>query len=269
MPDINMQVFEEVQRNQLVTEADIQSQAALTDYQVQLANVANPTNSPDNVVIGNGEFLSHWNESLDFDTWVKMNITTSGARMLLLHGNAGLSRVSDGDDTFIAWHGADTTQYIDSLIVTPSNIIYETKYKHTAATHNQLFGLSNSQTIADDGMYIQVYNVGGLRRLYVENENSNGVISESPGLTIDTYYRCKITYDGTTARGYIDDNEIASGITTNIPDEILGIFMYQATGTYVQDFSLVRKYTATEPTYSIGAAPKNIATALKSLGRAG
>lgn len=98
---MNMQVFNEVQRNQLVTGIDIQTQSALDDYQVQLSDVSNPTQSQDNVVIGsNGEFLSHWNESLDFDTWVQMSTEVAGKRMLMLLGDGGSGNGSDGDSTF-------------------------------------------------------------------------------------------------------------------------------------------------------------------------
>ena len=108
MPDMNMQTFEELQRHQLVTEFDIQSQTELTDYQVKLDNVDNPTQAQDNLIVGaDGESLPHWNESTDFDTWIKINIATSGIRGFLFHGNSGLSSVSDiyatledGSDTF-------------------------------------------------------------------------------------------------------------------------------------------------------------------------
>ena len=100
MPDINMSVYEEVKRNQLVTEVDIQTQAGLDDYQVQLSDISNPTASQDNAVISGGEFLPHWNESLDFDAWVKMNIEVAGKRLLVLSGNSNLNSVSDGEEVF-------------------------------------------------------------------------------------------------------------------------------------------------------------------------
>jgi hypothetical protein len=115
MPDINMQVFEEAKRNQLVTEVDIQTQAALDDYQVQLSDIANPTQSQDNVVIDRfGEFLPHWNESLDFDTWVKMSMEVAGKRILVLRGNSSVSSKSDGNDTFINFDDFITDDYTDT-----------------------------------------------------------------------------------------------------------------------------------------------------------
>lgn len=99
-----MQVFEEVKRNQLVTEVDIQTQVALDDYQVQFQDIDNPTQSQDNVVIDrHGEFLPHWNESSDFDTWVKMSMEIAGKRLLILQGNSNVSSASNGSDTFVVF----------------------------------------------------------------------------------------------------------------------------------------------------------------------
>lgn len=128
MPDINMQVFEEAKRNQLVTEIDIQTQVALDDYQVQLTDIANPTQSQDNMVIDRfGEFLPHWNESLDFDTWVKMSMEVAGKRLLMFRGNSSVSSASNGDNTFPLFEdGSDSsldsskwTEYHDLTPQTP------------------------------------------------------------------------------------------------------------------------------------------------------
>lgn len=101
MPDMNMQVFEEAQRNQLVTDVDIQSQVSLDDYQVKLSDIANPTQSQDNAVIDSGVgFLQHWNESLDFDTWINTSIGVSGKRLLMLCGDSISNGGSNMSSTF-------------------------------------------------------------------------------------------------------------------------------------------------------------------------
>lgn len=114
--DMNMQTFEELQRHQLVTEFDIQSQSELEDYQVQLENVDNPTQAQDNLVVSvDGEALPHWNESVDFDTWVKMRIETSGKRGLLIHGNVGSSSGSSITDTMVFGDDFNTGSIPDTL----------------------------------------------------------------------------------------------------------------------------------------------------------
>lgn len=269
MPDINMQVFEEVKRNQLVTEVDIQTQAALDDYQVQLSDVDNPTKSQDNVVIDRfGEFLPHWNESLDFDTWVKMQIESSGKRVLLIHGNDGLSSASSGDDTFIQWHGVATAQFLDSLIDPGENYIVEqyTKVVSFPSTQN-VGGMTDNLALTGDVLNFQSALVQDWVLGICKNNGTETYVYEAPNLDVGVLYRLKIVVLGTSnVYHYANDNMIESGITTNIPDANMGLFM--AGSNINQLWSFVRKYTATEPTYTI-STPKNISTALKSFGRAG
>ena len=246
-------------------EITLSHSGALTDYQKLITVSYESAMQADFDDIrfndASGNYINYWIESkTDSDTadiWIKSDYLDGDTIVTMFYGNAGLTSESSGADTFIQWHGVASASFIDSLDVPPTNIIYESKFKVTSASHNILPGLSNSQTIADDGQYFQFYDSGNLRRLITENENNATVISEAPDLTPDVYYNIKITNDGTTARGYVDDNEIASGITNNLPNENLGIFVYIATGTYLQDWAFVRKYTGNEPTYLTGAEQIN------------
>ena len=163
MPDINMQTFEELQRYQLVTEFEVQSQTELTDYQVQLENADNPTQAQDNLIVDTyGESLPHWNESLDFDTWVKMNIEVSGKRGLLIHGNDGLSNGSSGIDTYHAWFDGDSTGWTE---VDPNGHISFTNNRleftnlnrdETAYVYKQINGVDEFEILFDSQITAQV-----------------------------------------------------------------------------------------------------------------
>ena len=273
MPDMNMQTYEEVHRHQLVTEFDIQSQSELTDYQVKLENVSNPTQAPDNLVVGvDGEALSHWNESVDFDTWVKMMIEVSGKHGLLIHGNSGLSSGSSGSDVFIQYHGAASSAYVDTLtsnLVGP--IIVEGNVRATASSHNLNWGIA--ETAANGGgdrFTIKSYSIGADIYGYSTNDGTESIVGrfDEGGFVLNQWYDIKISYDGTTARFYFDDTELEDGNTLNIPNENMGLQYYAQTGTGEQEYLYARKYTAIEPTIQI-STPKNISTALKSFGRAG
>ena len=266
MPDMNMQTFEELKRHQLVTEFDIQSQSELEDYQVKLDDVDNPTQAQDNLIVGvDGESLPHWNESFDFDTWIKMNIATSGKRGLLIHGNAGLSSGSSGDDTFVQYHSASTTDYLGTLNIPYTNVIYETQFKQN--THRVFFGLSNNaDALVDDSIFI--YEVSPtIIYLQAREEGSDTVIQDST--TVDAnYHRYKIELLSGTAHGYKDGTEILTGLSSGLPNENMGLVFDKNIGGGIQDWAFARKYTATEPDYIL-STPKNISTALKSFGRAG
>lgn len=232
----------------------------LTDYQikrtVEYDSVMNSDFSDIRFTTESGVNISYWIESkTDSDTadiWLKVPyiLTTIGAEIWMYYGNSGLSSAGSGSNTFIQYHGATTTDYLDSLSVSPSNIIYESFLKVTSSTHNNIMGLSNSATIADDGIYYQLYDNGNLRRGYSENENTATIVSEPPDVVINSYVNLKITHDGSTIHYYIDDNEISTGSTTNFPDEDLGLFLWNASGTSIQDWAFVRQYTAIEPTWT-------------------
>ena len=268
MPDMNMQTFEELQRHQLVTEFNVQSQSELNDYQVKLDNVDNPTQAQDNLIIGNnGESLPHWNESVDFDTWVKMQIGVSGKRGMLIHGNSGLVSISSGDDTFIGYHGIATSDYIDTVNINPTNIVYESVIK-VMGTNRCRWGLAIASDWLVDVLGFRTHTVNNLRYGHLGKSSSYTTISESPEMGVGVYKRTKITNDGTTARFFIENDEIANGSTTDIPITDLGLIANTSLGTFDQAWAFVRKYTAIEPVVQIDT-PKNIVIALKSFGRAG
>jgi hypothetical protein len=272
MPDINMQVFEEVQRNQLVTEVDVQTQVVLDDYQVRLSDVNNPTKSQDNVVIDRfGEFLPHWNETLDFDTWVKMSMELAGKKLLMFHSNHVLDNESSGEDTFIQWHGVATADYHGSNVQTVP-FIFENRIKRTVSNAQFIFGVSNTVaplTTADDNAMI--YQLDDAANFYSRVTNEGTSSNTLPAYTwnLNQYYKTKIIAESSSSiKFYDEDGTLQVTHTTNIPDEAMGLNVDTYQGTWEQAWAFIRKYTATEPTYIIGA-PKNIATALKSLGRAG
>ena len=240
----------------------------LTDFQVQknqtwYAGMQSDMRDNTYTYFGNNTELSFWDELVINNTskmtWHKIPATSTvdTTRIWYYYGNPSVGSASNGTATFLQYHGPSTIDYIDSLSITPSNIIYESYLKVTSATHNNLVGLSNSATAADDGMFFQLYNVGNLRRGINENEDTSTIVSEEPDIAIDTYVNLQMVHDGATIHYYIDDNEISTGSTTNFPNENLGLFLWNPVGTLVQDWSFVRKHTTTEPTWLADGAEQS------------
>ena len=294
--DMNMQTFEELQRHQLVTEFGIQSQSELEDYQVKLDNVDNPTQAQDNLVVGvDGESLSHWNESVDFDTWVKMNIATSGERGLLIHGNSGLDGVSSITTTMIAGDTFDTDQLGsywlgDTGLFTVSggkltenddntwnNIYHQIDlvnsddwivYVKTTTPNNidswmGVAVMDNAGAVFADNhatTWWQSYG-SGVHRFEVTPESS-----QQTTMADNTEYEIELIKSGTTYATYRDGGLLFDDVVTEFAATYLQIFGFDG-GSEI-NLIYVRKYIATEPTVKIGT-PKNISTALKLFGRAG
>lgn len=293
-----MSVYEEVKRNQLVTEVDIQTQAGLDDYQVQLSDISNPTASQDNAVISGGEFLPHWNESLDFDAWVKMNIEVAGKRLLVLSGNSNLNSVSDGEevfdffDTFTSldwatkWSSASQASYsaannrlrLADIDATTNHIVTQNTYSNfvltlKAQSDNTLSSLycffhpTTTWSAAGEGAI--VYNNTGLNcRAYINGANNLETIVED--LNDDYTFNLTIPSSGnaTSEILYTDGSQL--NINTGTPANTSGyisLLEWQGNYSYV-DYLYLRQYASVEPTVHFGT-PKNIAVALKSLGRIG
>ena len=301
MPDMNMQTYEEVSRHQLVTEFDVQSQSELTDYQVQLENADNPTQAQDNFVVGSdGESLPHWNESVDFDTWLKTNVATSGKRGLLIHGNAGLSSVSSITDVALEGVGdefndasIDTTIWdtgnnngtwdetsgvltgSDSGALWMRSKVVGTDYHIWAlgksSDMDSAYIMANVGVTTDPWTNVYAFRAVESNQLIIARPGST-VESETVTLTADAYYYHEIKkVDGDLTYKIYDSSKTLLQTVTYSDGTPLsgGRIAFRGFGeTLTTDLMVVGKSTANEPTYTIGT-PKNISTALKSFGMAG
>lgn len=302
-----MEIIGELQRHQLVTEFNIQSQSELEDYQVQLADVDNPTQAQDNLIVGiDGTPLPHWNESVDFDTWVKININISGKRGLLIHGNDGVSIGSSGDDTFIFFDDFEDGTYdkwTQGSGATLSIYTDDTKYLH--GSHSTSIGSKWNSLARANMPSMSEYIVDGrvkfgeIQSVLTMHNSANttfyGIMSDDT----DTMYVYEMNADVRTTVG--NTGAVYSGLDSTIFQDfsasisssgVIKLTLNGNTGTFPTDTTLssgmfgmaayeaivgnicniddirVRKYAAIEPTVTT-STPKNIATALKSFGRAG
>ena len=303
MPDINMQVFEEAKRNQLVTEVDIQTQAALDNYQVKLSDITNPTQSQDNVVIDRfGGFLPHWNESLDFDTWIKMSMEIAGKRILMLQGNSSISnessidRMSEFGDEFLTgtldatkWDTSDKqgtiTESSGQLHITHSTASWFTSKDAIMPDDFRIIARGKSNT-----NYIGLWgHCDGAGDPYGETNDISGLMSVS-GNYVNLRYD---EVDHTDSQAYsagtiyiVEFIKVGSNLTINTYDSSYNLIQthegtvsnlptgryfsfrgYNSTQDY--DYIYITKTVAVEPTWLANDIPQNIAVALKSLGRAG
>ena len=235
-----------------------------TDYQVKLTITYEPGMQADfNDIRFNTlsvEYIDYWIESYTASTtatvWVELPdaITDPGSDTILMYyGNSGLSNGGVGANTFIQYHGVATANFIDSLNVSPT-CIFESKARTTGSTSIIRWGLSNNQDpTIDDCMFVMSHQSGDLRYIQCNNESVSTNKAESPKFVQNTWYRIKIINTGSAVTGFVDDNQISTGdITTNLPDENLGLFMQMHTSTGAQDWSFARKYIANEPTPSYG-----------------
>lgn len=207
-----------------------------------------------------GEHIPYWIETktdgVSAKVWFMNDYVDGDTYIWMYYGSGGLSSGSSGNDTFIQWHGAETSNFIDSLDITAGALVYEGKIKITTDNTYLAAGVSNLQNpLIDDSMiFIFTYD-NNKRYIRTYNEGSVTLKEEVLDISTDVFYHAKIINTGTNVWGFLDDNRIDSGdITTNLPNEDMGLVLYNlGTGTVAQDWSFARKYTAAEPTGIVGA----------------
>jgi hypothetical protein len=199
-------------------------------------------------------WLEEKTDSTSAIVWVEFPTTPANTvteDYYMYYGNAG-GNVWNGTNTFLQYHGATTTTFMDSAIVSPTNVAYEGKIKRIGVS-NILWGLSNHATLGDDDLLIQSYTGGNDRRIMCANEGTRSTKIESPALPSNIWVKALITNDGTTVYGYIDSNEInTGGLTTNLPNENLGLYFWEVSGSGEQEYSFARKYVINPATYGFG-----------------
>lgn len=203
-----------------------------------------------------GAIIYHWNESVVngnvYELWTNNTNIADGwdeNYFCSWQSTPTASGSASGINTFLQYHGSASSNFLDSQILSPSNIAYEGKVRITSSSHNILWGVSNSVTTSDDALELQTYD-GNLRIVYARNEGTSTGINEAPQFTLNQWYKIKITNDGTTVYGYVDGDEInTGGISTNLPDENLGLWFFIPVGTGEQEWSFARKYNTTPPVY--------------------
>lgn len=205
----------------------------------------------------NDTLISFWDEvvinSTNATSYIKVpkTSTTEQQQYWLYYKNSSVNSASNGDDTFIQWHGASSVTFLDALIVNPTNIVYESKARTQSDTHNFRIGLSNTETTEnDDCLKIISYHSTNKRYMSSRKNNVATNVDEIPKFTTNTYYKLKIINDGTNVSGFVNENQISANITTNIPTDNMGLSMWLSNGAGDQLWSFIRKYTTIEPTWA-------------------
>jgi len=198
--------------------------------------------------------LDHWCEDLTADPakfWIEVaDDLDSNQDIYIYFGKSRASTASNGANTFIQYHGAATAKFLDALLSLGTQIRYRAKVMVLESTVNLWFGFSSTQDTNANQIRIQPYTDSGQNQKYFRTFKNSAMTSmnEAPCPTVDTWAILDILYDTTSAHGYVDDDEIGAGSTTNLPTVDMGLFFRQGdAGDAKQDWSFIGKYVSPEP----------------------
>lgn len=237
----------------------INSGSSLPSYQIKLTISYEPSMQTDfrdirfNDISGN--YCSYWIESKTNSStatvWIKIDLVTGSNTAYMYYGNGSITSASDGNNTFIQYHGAATSPFLDSLIVPPTNIVYETYVSFTSDNTNIRYGVSNNANfLAGDSAGLGFYTYTGSYLLWNLVCNNGTYTSNNTSVTYSTWNKIMLKLSDTTFKGYLNNVETGTALSTNLPNETMGIGaqIVSGTGTISQQYSFVRKYAPSEPT---------------------
>lgn len=205
--------------------------------------------------------LDYWIESISGTTpnqlatiWIEFDsIGTGATTFYMYYGNAGAAAASSGANTFIQYHGSSTVSFHDSDVTpTTGGLRYRARARWINSVGcNVLFGLaSDGYTLSDDYTCVQYYKGDGKSYFKTANNATLSFTNETI-VTDDGVYRIlEINFVfGVSSIGYINGEQIGSTLTTNLPNEAMGLFMDEEVGSGEQEWSFVSQYLATEPAW--------------------
>ena len=234
----------------------------LTDYPmaITLTHADFPDLSSDfsDIRFKSGTETDYWIKSFISDTSAESTIkipsisSVDGAVVQAYFGNSGVSSTSSGNNTFIQYSGSTTSDYHHTNAVQVP-FIFENRIKRTTSTAQFAFGASNIADIlttpdsAIAGLQLDTANTFYSRAC---NDGTCGYTSNAFTHTLNTYYDTKIVAESLSSVKYYDGDTLKATRATTIPDELMGLSLDTFQGTYEQEYAYIRKYTATEPTWS-------------------
>ena len=188
----------------------------------------------------------------DVDIWFKFSTisNTANTPVSMYYTTSNPSTTSNGDDVFIQWHGAETSQFLDPVQSEINDIIIEVYGRRTGAT-NTWWGLGSTLVDApSDGLQMKLYD----DKAYSRSLNGGSEIhsTDSWASTLNVWYNFQMVRTGSTMDAYHDDVYFMTQHTTYMPDADMGLGMFTVSGSAAEQmWSFVRVYTATEPTWNV------------------
>ncbi|MFZ3077795.1 MAG: DUF2341 domain-containing protein, partial [Candidatus Aenigmatarchaeota archaeon] len=233
---------------------------------VQNVRLSKDTSPEPNITVSSTEFsinssyvevpywLESWNATANSSVWVKAPFLQNGTNttVYMYYGNTGAAgAASDGANTFVQWHGLETgTLFKDPNSITPNNIVYEGKILINSAGTSNVFGLLDTTNSWSNALEIQPFSgttihAGSYNGTWSDISETHPYVGSIIRLVIKRY--------NAEAHFFVDNDEIESGVSTNLPTSSLGIGTYAGGGDWIHYWSFVRKYTSPEPNATVSA----------------
>ena len=209
--------------------------------------------------------LDYWIESktdgVSAIVWIETVLLDDAAdtTIYMYYGNAAAAAATSGANTFLQYHGAATATFLDAAVTgTTGGVRFKASAKVPADGSNVLFGMADAAANTDESIHIQFYSNFNLRYAGAYHNGAGTTQNENPTLADNTFHLIEgLLLFGTSYKGYDGTNQIGADIVATLPDESLGLFMWEAGGNGEQEWSFISKYTTNEPTWGLFGTVEN------------
>jgi len=198
--------------------------------------------------LDNTTILPYWIEDNNTGKmWV--NVTANGTVNMYYGNTEALTPVSNGNATFLQWHGFDNVAYHDSNILTPTKFLYKVKFKLINTGAGRRFGTSKTGDFtADDGFTYESSTTGNVRYMVARNGALITYVEKVGSLSLDVYHIIDIIFIGSSV-SFHEDGVHWNVISTNLPNENMGLSVQLVSGNYEQEYAFARSYSAIIPVF--------------------
>ena len=82
-----------------------------------------------------------------------------------------------------------------------------------------------------NGLRLTSRDTDACKKFRTYKDGTGTEITEAPAVTINTWHTWEILYKTTEAHGYVDNDEVSTGSTTNLPTANMGLSFWLYSGT--------------------------------------
>ncbi len=235
------------------------------------------TNFPQDIAVTDNDGstpIDYWIEDITADPlkmWVEVaDDLGSNQTIYIYYGKSGATTNSNGANTFVQYHGTASANYRDTPTFSPTEFIYESSTLYDADTDDAFIGATVDDASWTDSVFARWNDAvapDGDLMTYAKNEDSASYSYADFIIGFGLYHTYKLVKLSGSVQLYYDDVAKGAAVTTNLPDETLGLGLLILSGTPEQAWSFVRKYNSPEPAFSsagseetppTGAAPTGV-----------
>lgn len=219
-------------------------------------------------VAGTATQLSFFIEDATVDpivVWVKVaeDLTSINRTIYIYYDKLGQSSLVDPTNTFIKYHGAAPTSFLDAPAGLGTQLRFKSRARVTSSLSspcNILFGIADTSNFGTNSMFVRAYQGSHTYLCTTKATAANQKDHGSQLFVQNVYTNVEILYNTTIALFYVGSTLVDTSSVLDLPTLDMALAFLVATGTGDEKWSFVSKYVSPEPANSTWGAEEAAGT---------